>query len=103
MKRRSFITGLLATIPAAIISLPAFAAASQAKSDYILLNYSKMFQELKHLGVNVFHQPRENYTFHSSDSHMNDVMANYLWGTKPEKSKAQSRGLQRLRNSKGRR
>lgn len=44
MKRRSFITGLLAAIPAAIISLPAFAAASQAKSDYILLNYSKMTQ-----------------------------------------------------------
>ena len=44
MKRRSFITGLLTAIPAAAISLPTFAAVSQAKSDYILLNYPKMFQ-----------------------------------------------------------
>ena len=44
MKRRSFITGLLAALPAAAIPLPVFAAASQAKSDYILLNYPKMFQ-----------------------------------------------------------
>lgn len=46
MKRRSFITGLLATIPATTIALPSFAAASQAKatSDYILYNYHKMLK-----------------------------------------------------------
>lgn len=46
MDRRSFIAGLFATIPAASITLPSFAAASQAKatSDYILDNYPKMFQ-----------------------------------------------------------
>lgn len=44
MKRRSFITGLFAAIPAATISLPTFASVSQAKSDYILLNYPKMTQ-----------------------------------------------------------
>ena len=44
MKRRSFITRLLTAIPAGIISLPTFAAVSQAKSDYILINYHKMFQ-----------------------------------------------------------
>lgn len=44
MKRRSFITGLLAAIPAATITIPVFATASQTTSDYILLNYSKMFQ-----------------------------------------------------------
>lgn len=44
MKRRSFITGLFAAIPATTISLPAFAYVSQTKSDYILLNYHKMFQ-----------------------------------------------------------
>ena len=63
----------------------------------------QLIQYLKQLGVNVFHQPRENYTFHSSDSHMNEVMANYLWSVKPEKSKTRVGGLQRLRNSKGRR
>ena len=44
MKRRSFITGLLAAIPAATITIPVFATTSQTTSDYILLNYSKMFQ-----------------------------------------------------------
>ena len=44
MKRRSFIIGSLAAIPAATVSLSTFAAASQSKSDYILLNYHKMFQ-----------------------------------------------------------
>jgi hypothetical protein len=44
MKRRLFVTGLLAAIPAASITIPTFAAVSQAKSDYILLNYPKMLQ-----------------------------------------------------------
>jgi hypothetical protein len=44
MKRRSFITGVLAAIPAATVSLPSFAIAPQAKSDYLLLNYHQMYQ-----------------------------------------------------------
>jgi hypothetical protein len=44
MKRRSFITGLLALIPAATVPLPSFAIAPQAKSDYLLLNYHQMYQ-----------------------------------------------------------
>lgn len=44
MKRRSFITGLLAAIPATTISLPTFAAVSQAKSDYALLSYPNMLK-----------------------------------------------------------
>ena len=44
VKRRSFISGLLALIPVAAIPLPAFAAAKQAKSTYMLENYHKMFQ-----------------------------------------------------------
>jgi hypothetical protein len=55
----------------------------------------------------VFHQPIENYTFHSSDSSMNDVMkklVEFEFGIKavPETKPLLSR-LQRMRNSKGRR
>ena len=44
MKRRSFITGLLAVIPVSVITLPTFASVVQTKSDYMLENYHKMFQ-----------------------------------------------------------
>jgi hypothetical protein len=44
MKRRSFITGLLAAIPAATISLPTFAAAPSAKMAYALDNYPSMLK-----------------------------------------------------------
>lgn len=44
MKRRSFITGLLALIPAAAISLPVFAAAPSAKMAYALDNYPSMLK-----------------------------------------------------------
>jgi hypothetical protein len=62
---------------------------------------------MKREGIKVFHQPIENYTFHSSDSSMNDVMRDMIeheFGvqikTKPELRLTQ---LQRMRNSKGRR
>lgn len=44
MKRRSFITGLLAAIPAATISIPVFAAAQSAKMAYALDNYPSMLK-----------------------------------------------------------
>lgn len=44
MKRRSFITGLLAAIPAATITLPVFAAAPSAKMAYALDNYPSMLK-----------------------------------------------------------
>ena len=44
MKRRSFITGLLAAIPAATISIPVFAAAPPAKMTYALDNYPSMLK-----------------------------------------------------------
>jgi hypothetical protein len=44
VKRRSFISGLLALIPVAAIPLPVFASATQAKSTYMLENYHKMLQ-----------------------------------------------------------
>lgn len=44
MKRRSFITGLLALIPAAAIPLPVFAAAPSAKMAYALDNYPSMLK-----------------------------------------------------------
>ena len=58
-------------------------------------------------GTNVFHQPIENYTFHSSDDIMNDNMreliASEAFGIKPKPEvKTQSR-LARMRASKGRR
>jgi hypothetical protein len=62
---------------------------------------------MKHEGINVFHQPIENYTFHSSDSSMNDVMQGLVereFGIEPEPEKlAPMSRLQRMRNSKGRR
>jgi hypothetical protein len=63
----------------------------------------RLLQYLKRSGLNIFHQPKENYTFHSSDSYMNEVMSNYLWDVKPKTEKKQASSLQRLRNSKGRR
>ena len=58
--------------------------------------------------VNIFHSPQENYTFHSSDSFMNERMADaisYLFGRKTEYKHAKPKisQLQKLRNSKGRR
>lgn len=44
MKRRSFITGLLAAIPAAIITIPVFATAPSAKMAYVLDNYPNMLK-----------------------------------------------------------
>lgn len=44
MKRRSFITGLLALIPAAAIPLSVFAAAPSAKMAYALDNYPSMLK-----------------------------------------------------------
>jgi hypothetical protein len=62
-----------------------------------------LLQHLKRSGLNIFHQPKENYTFHSSDSSMNAVMSDYLWGQQQKPEKKQVSGLQRLRSSKGRR
>lgn len=57
--------------------------------------------------INIFHQPFENYTFHSSDRYMNDVMRDVLYarfGFKPDNIKAKPVSqLQRLRKSSGRR
>ena len=62
---------------------------------------------MKREGIKVFHQPIENYTFHSSDSSMNDVMRGLVeheFGIEPEpETKPLLSRLQRMRNSKGRR
>lgn len=65
----------------------------------------------KDTGKNIFHQPKENYTFHSSDSYMNEKMRETLYEffdrleVKVEhKRKLESVSkLDRLRKSKGRR
>jgi hypothetical protein len=44
MKRRSFITGILALIPAVTIPLPVFASAPSAKMAYALNNYPTMLR-----------------------------------------------------------
>lgn len=44
MKRRSFIAGLLAAIPAATITIPVFATAASAKMAYVLDNYPNMLK-----------------------------------------------------------
>lgn len=59
-------------------------------------------------GKNIFHQPEENYTFHSSDVSMNERMQNFLNREIFAKQKkkvelAKVSKLQRMRNSKGRR
>ena len=66
------------------------------------------FIHLKHDGITVFHQPIENYTFHSSDTSMNDRMRELVereFGLikdetpeKPHRSR-----LARMRESRGRR
>jgi hypothetical protein len=62
---------------------------------------------MKREGIKVFHQPIENYTFHSSDSSMNDVMRGLVedeFGVKIKiKPELRLTQLQRMRNSKGRR
>ena len=73
-------------------------------------NGSLLIRELgrmKDQDIKVFHQPIENYTFHSSDSSMNDVMRGLVereFGVQIKtKPKPQLTQLQRLRKSKGRR
>ena len=66
-----------------------------------------LFQLERANNIKIFHQPFENYTFHSSDSHMNDVMRDALYarfGFEPNiiKVKPVSQ-LKRLRKSSGRR
>jgi hypothetical protein len=62
---------------------------------------------MKREGIKVFHQPIENYTFHSSDSCMNDVMKELVeaeFGINAVASQlAPMSRLQKMRNSKGRR
>jgi hypothetical protein len=62
---------------------------------------------MKDQDIKVFHQPIENYTFHSSDSSMNDKMRGLVereFGIVPAPEKvAPISQLQRLRKSKGRR
>jgi hypothetical protein len=60
----------------------------------------RLLQELKYSGLDIFHQPKENYTFHSSDESMNQRMREYLF---PTDSKPPMSRLDRLRNNKGRR
>lgn len=55
MKRRSFISGLIALIPVAAIPLPAFAAATQAKSTYMLDNYPNMLNVVESFPKIGFH------------------------------------------------
>jgi hypothetical protein len=72
-------------------------------------NGSLLIHELvgmKREGIKVFHQPIENYTFHSSDSYMNDVMRGLVereFGIEIKTEPKQLSRLQRMRNSKGRR
>lgn len=72
-------------------------------------NGSLLIHELvgmKREGIKVFHQPIENYTFHSSDSSMNDVMRGLVeceFGIEIKPKPNQLSRLQRMRNSKGRR
>jgi hypothetical protein len=65
-------------------------------------------------GIDVFHQPIENYTFHSSDEDMNvkmrELVAERAFGIKSPKAvqeqlilTATPNRLQRMRNSTGRR
>jgi hypothetical protein len=62
---------------------------------------------MKHVDINVFHQPIENYTFHSSDDSMNDKMRELIeqeFGIEPAPEQpAPISRLQQMRNSKGRR
>lgn len=71
-----------------------------------VIEYLMMFQEKYH--VKIFHSPQENYTFHSSDSFMNERMSARiasLFDARPVSSygKTKMSQLQKLRNSKGRR
>jgi hypothetical protein len=66
----------------------------------------RLLSNMKREGINVFHQPIENYTFHSSDSSMNDVMRKLVeseFGIEFKPKPNQLSRLQRLRNSRGRR
>lgn len=69
----------------------------------LLINY--LIHLEKSDNINIFHQPFENYTFHSSDSSMNDVMRDAVrFKAKPNSIKAKPVSqLQRLRKSSGRR
>lgn len=61
---------------------------------------------MKHYGVKVFHQPIENYTFHSSDNSMNAKMKELVeaeFGIQKKIPKVQKSRLQQMRESKGRR
>lgn len=70
-------------------------------------NGSMLIRRLTRMDIKVFHQPIENYTFHSSDSDMNDVMRGLVereFGIEPvPEQPAPISRLQRMRNSKGRR
>jgi hypothetical protein len=70
-------------------------------------NGSMLIRRLTRMEHKVFHQPIENYTFHSSDSSMNDVMQGLVereFGIEQVKDQpAPISRLQRMRNSKGRR
>jgi hypothetical protein len=72
-----------------------------------------LIRQIIRLGLDVFHQPIENYTFHSSDSEMNDQMRNMVamefdalllpYNVEYKTVPKPLSGLQRLRNNKGRR
>lgn len=72
-------------------------------------NCAELIQYLIYEKVPVFHQPRKNYTFHSSDSSMNDRMNTLIdvaFGLLPEPTiepKVTASKLSMLRKSKGRR
>ena len=75
-------------------------------------NGSRLIRELLNYeefeGIKVFHMPIENYTFHSSDSSMNDVMRTQLekaFGVyvPPKKMKSEKSSLRLLLNNKKRR
>lgn len=55
-------------------------------------------------GRKVFSQPKENYTFHSSDDYMNSTMMDFLYSRlEPNTDKPKKSMLEKLRSSKGRR
>lgn len=84
---------------------------SHISFDYYLSDdgYRTSMDILRSIDADVFHQPLENYTFHSSDSSMNDKMAEFVRSLVDPESKQRSLNkskgalLQRMRKSKGRR
>jgi hypothetical protein len=62
-----------------------------------------LIQYLKYSGLDIFHQPAENYTFHSSDETMNERMRDCLFPPQTESKQATVSQLTMLRRNKGRR